>query len=377
LPFVIVAGAAVVALMSIVRFQGKNVEHPPTIAAVLTPGSVSWTSAPVPRGNTFRGITPAGLNVEIISFDAADQTVSARLSLAFTNAVVTHLRLMSARHRTLVLLMKVPPVVWAQLPVAIKLAPCVGAFFTPETCGKPIATIPLGQLLTSSGGGAARHGSSVRAVVTLPVYGWPSRFPLDTYRFITSPQITLPNRVVLATLAAGGVRNRSTVPTRVVFFGDSGLGGHTLTAYQFPPPKRRAISLIIGRPLTYQITVIVVALLPLFLGVSVVHASARQRGNDEIVEGGMTRMSSPAFDTTVAAGLIAAMLAILPLRAVLVPADLNVGGLTLLDYILVLDVLFIAAFVFFQYAKFVTKKERSDQTDASGSSAEAVETEPT
>ena len=67
------------------------------------------------------------------------------------------------------------------------------------------------------------------------------------------------------------------------------------------------------------------------------------------------------------------MLAILPLRAVLVPTGLDATGLTLLDYILVLDVLFIAAFLFFQYARFVWTP---GQTDAQESPAKDRKTEP-
>jgi len=97
------------------------------------------------------------------------------------------------------------------------------------------------------------------------------------------------------------------------------------------------------------------ALLPLFLGVVVVDASVRR---------GALKSEGPLFDLGLITGLIAAMLAILPLRAVLVPSELDVAGLTLLDYILVLDVLFIAAFLFFQYARFAWRSPMPGQTDA-------------
>jgi hypothetical protein len=61
------------------------------------------------------------------------------------------------------------------------------------------------------------------------------------------------------------------------------------------------------------------------------------------------------------------------LRAVLVPTDLNAAGLTLVDYILVLDFLCIAAFIFVQYARFVTTP---DQTDGPKPSAGGGGTEP-
>jgi hypothetical protein len=364
LPFAIVAAGgivALVALLNIASIRGELLFHTPTAAVVLQPGAIGGAVASTPGG----GVDPAQLDVGIFSFDAATQTTSVRVTLGFTDTLVTHLRLAGVSDRTLVPLAAVPYKVWAHLPVGIQITQC-GYFITAVgTCGASQVTIPLGQLVTYSGAGAASRASNVPAPVALSVFGWPNRFPSDTYQFVTFPQITLPDRVVLATSAAGGFENhRSVVPTTVALFGDPGLGDHTLTLYKGMSGHHLFIDLIIGRPLAYRVTVYAVALLPLLLGVVVVHASARLTATK--------RTSGPVFDLGVIAGLIAAMLAILPLRAVLVPTDLNVAGLTLLDYILVLDVLFIAAFVFFQYARFVTKPRVPDQM----SSAEDIEKKP-
>jgi cyclopropane-fatty-acyl-phospholipid synthase len=54
----------------------------------------------------------------------------------------------------------------------------------------------------------------------------------------------------------------------------------------------------------------------------------------------------------------------------------SVTGLTILDYILVLDLLFIATFVFFQYARFVTKRPVPGPAGPPQSPAAAIEPEP-
>jgi hypothetical protein len=243
----------------------------------------------------------------------------------------------------------VPYHVWAHLPVGIALVNCFGFFRTIETCREPNATVPLGDLVGPAGNGTyAKAGSSVKAPVTVPLFGSPERFPSDGYAFYQIPDITLPSGVLLATPAANGSENHgSDVPTTVNLYVAPGLGNHMWTAYESHFTGIWVIYVFIGRPLAYQVTVYIVALLPLLLGLVVVHASARQAA----IKG----TSGRAFDLGLIAALIAAMLAILPLRAVLVPTDLSVSSLTILDYILVLDLLFIAAFIFFQYARFVTK----------------------
>jgi hypothetical protein len=247
----------------------------------------------------------------------------------------------------LLVLSAAPYDAWANLPVGINLLSCSQEYLT-GTCATPQATIPLGQFITYAGRDAIfPGGSSVQTPVTISVFSLPDKFPLDSYQFGILPQVTLPRSVVFVTPAADGFENHgSVVPTAVSLFSAPGLGDHRLTLYESTFGHPLSIIVIIGRSFAYQATVFIVALLPLLLGVVVVHASARQAA--------MKKTSSPVLNPGVIAGLIAAMLAILPLR-VLVPANLNIEGLTTLDYILVFDVLFIAVFVFFQYARFVTK----------------------
>jgi len=293
----------------------------------------------------FPGVTPAVLSVELISLDTATRTISARLSLIFTGNLVSHLQFSSVSYPGLVPLTKVPAHVWAKLPVDIRLISC-GRVKRSGSC-PPIASIPLGQLDPYGRGGS----ESVQTAVTLPIIGWPDRFPSDTYVLTTTPEVLFPNNVSLITRAASspaspGHGPSAVVPAKTVITADSGLGGHTLTVVEGSSRTRPlVVGLLIGRPILYRITIYLVALLPLLLGAVVVHASAVKKTT-----------SGPEFDPVVIGGLIVAMLAILPLRAVLVPSDINAAGLTLVDYILVLDFLFIAAAVFYQYARFVTAR---------------------
>ena len=326
-------------LLSIRAHRGEVLGTPAQTGMSLTPGYSGWTAPKTVGGASLAGVPPASLMVEFGSLDVATETIPARVSLAFTERLVSHLRWKIPAHQALVPLAAVPYHVWARLPVGIWLTLCVDSNAGVGPCGTPTATISLGQLVTDGGRAAAVLGASVQAPVTLPVSGSATSFPSDEYGLGSDPRLTLPNGVVLASAAAGSsVNTRSAVPAKVTLFADAVFGDRWVTAFQ----SGQEIELWIRRPTAYQLTIYLMALLPLLLGVIVIHVSVRQAP--------LRRPKRPVLDLGVIAGLIAAMLAILPLRAVLVPTDLDVTGLTLLDYILVLDVLVIAAFVFFQYA---------------------------
>ena len=340
-------------LGSIRAHRGEVLGVPAQTGTSLTPGNAGWTAPNPVGGASFPGVAPASLRVEIGSLNVATETIAARVSLSFTDSLVSHLRWEIPASRTLMPLAAVPYHVWAQLPVGIWLTMCVESYAALGPCGTPTATISLGQLINDGGNTATVFGASLPATVTLPVSGTPNRFPSDEYAVGSYPKLILPNGIVLAMPTAGGsVNTRSVVPTTVTLFADAVFGDRWVTASQ----HGQGIVLLIRRPTVYQFTVFLMALLPLLLGVVVVHVSLRQAA--------LRRPKRPAFDLGLITGLIAAMLAILPLRAVLVPTELDVAGLTLLDYILVLDVLFIAAFLFFQYARFVWIPGQTDPPES-------------
>jgi hypothetical protein len=332
------------------RLGGPTAEIPATIqfpamtTTTLMPGGLSWTSAPVGLSgvNHNLSITPANLNVDLTSLDVAARTISVRLSLSFSNSMVRHLWFTDSPKSAGMPLLAAPRNKWADLLVSIQPTSCLVNFGTAENCGTPVATIPLGDLVASGGFTAATSGSSVPETVTLPVSGWPNRFPSDVYDLdMNDPGIaSLPDSVVLITnntIFAG-------VPTTVTIGADPGLADHTVTISEYSSTNGPVIDLHIGRPGLYQTTVYIVALLPLLLGIVVWHIWFNRK--------------QPSFDLGFIAGLIAAMLAILPLRAVLVPTDLDTVGLTLVDDILLLGVLLIAVLMFFQYARIIAVRPR-------------------
>jgi hypothetical protein len=151
-----------------------------------------------------------------------------------------------------------------------------------------------------------------------------------------APVITLPGTVALPSLSGSS----DGVPAAVTVSEGPGLAKYYTYAYVNSPQRHRVIGVAIHRDPNDTFMVYAVALLPLLLAVVLAHVWVRRR-------------SGPSFDLGFAAGLIAAMLAILPLRAVLVPGDVADVTPTVADDILILGVLLIAGFLFWQYARFV------------------------
>jgi hypothetical protein len=164
-----------------------------------------------------------------------------------------------------------------------------------------------------------------------------------------SPLITLPDSVSLPGLSS----RLNGLPVAVTVVEGSALAQYEVTAFVDSPQQLRIISVAISRVPWRVITVYVVALLPLLLAVVLAHVWVRRR-------------SGTNFDLGFAAGLIAAMLAILPLRAVLVPGDIVAVSPNIVDDILILGVLLIAGFLFWQYARFVggRRPPRSQAADS-------------
>ncbi|MEU1891903.1 hypothetical protein [Streptomyces pristinaespiralis] len=279
-------------------------------------------------------ITPADLEVEITSLDIPKRAVSARMSLTISDDIASSLRLNDLLTTPLP---KAPRASWTLIPVGIMLTPCLSDTMPRANCGIPAATLPLGKLVGADGKPTPR-GSVVASTVTLPVSGLPSLFPSDSYTLaINDPRATLPGSVALFSEQGPGLE----VPLTVNIYTAPALGEHSLVVVESAQKNPRVIGVIIDRPFYEQITIYLVALLPLLLGAVVAHVLFIRRQRD--------------FDLELTAGLIAVVLTILPLRSVLVPADVASIGLTFLDDILVISVLGIAALVFGQYARTVAR----------------------
>jgi len=343
LPCTIAALGTLFVLWSAVLIIGETLgnptkPYPATTTTAVVPGGEfgSYSTPSLSDFSLYPSTGAANVAVEITSLDVASQTVTARLSIDFMFVNIRQLRVFNASRSAALPLTAVRQSTWAGLPVGIHLT-CPTTYITLQNCDPPIATVPLGDVVAL--GGRASSGISLPGTVTLPVRGWPNRFPSDVYELsISNPWISLPDSVILATNSSGS-RYSDILPTTIAIAADPGLADHTLTVFEDSSSEPLTIGLRIGRSDLYQVTVYIVAFLPLLLGGVVVHIWLRRR--------------QPIFDLGFIAALIAAMLAILPLRAVLVPTDFNTTGLTLVDDILVLGVLLIAVLLFFQYARIV------------------------
>jgi hypothetical protein len=349
-PFLIVVAAAV-SVFGNMALNLRNVPqsatwpYPAQFSEELTPAGDAWRPPDSGRPD-FRG-EPGELTLEIVSLDLTSRTVSLRLWLNLSNDIVARLRILklpghkivgTIRHST-VPLRRVPRVAWARVPVGIDLTHCRASLSSPQTCGVPNVTVPLGRLVSHSGRSRSR---GVVVSVSLPFDGSPNRFPSDSYVINTSPQVVLPDAVIL------GLREYL-MPMTIWVGAGSGLAENEVTAFATNSSHGigAGIGVAMDRPLIDQLTVYVVALLPLLLAIVLAHVWVKRRGGQ-------------TFDLGFAAGLLAAMLAILPLRVVLVPSDLGAVSLTLVDDILILGILVIAGFLFWQYARFVRAPKPPD-----------------
>ncbi|WP_326665556.1 hypothetical protein [Streptomyces canus] len=331
--------------------------YPPAVTEELLPGS-SWSSNPHPSDDTGGPpMEPAELSLEIVSLDIPNRTVSARVSLALSDEIVNHLHVNEASNRAL--LSKVNKAEWEQIRVGIGITTCLTSAPTRANCGTPVTTVPLGQLMGTNG--AIQAGSFTSSPVTLPVSGSPNRFPSDVYRLaINDPEVSIPFGITLVRKSSDSTIYSFRIPVTVTLAIDPGLADHTVTAFESRQKDPRAIGLIIDRPPLEKVTIYLVALLPLLLGGIVAHVSLRRRLS--------------AFDPAFAAGLIAVILTILPLRSVLVPGNLSSVGLTLVDDILITGILVIAAFLFAHYAMTVTQTPSGpDEQEGEQASSDAAQ----
>ncbi len=342
-PLVAVAAAAVGVVGGMLgtlfgrTLLGVTVPEPPRFSNALNPAWSSWTLAPHSvDGRIVRpAVSPASLTVEVVSLDLASGTALLRVGLHLSGGMGARLRMDSAG-RSFVPLARVSRAAWAQLPVGIQLVNCADPLISIsiQRCNVPNASVPLGNLV-GGGGNVVSAGTAV-VPVSLPVDGSPNLFPSDRYVIRMSPVITLPGSISLPGLSS----YLNNVPVAVTLSEGSALAQYEVTAFVDSPQQPRIIAVEVTRASWRVITVYVVALLPLLLAVVLAHVWVRRR-------------TRPNFDLGFAAGLIAAMLAILPLRAVLVPGDVAAVSPTVVDDILILGVLLIAGFLFWQYARFV------------------------
>jgi hypothetical protein len=323
-------------------------------STLLVPSGEGWSVAPHNADGQLRpAVNPAAVTVEIASLDLPSGTALLQVGLSLSDGIVAHLRMVTAPGQAPVLLSQVPRAAWTSLPVGIQLVSCDAPFLSlaPHPCRQPEVTVPLGDLVGGDGSVASPGAAAVP--VSVPVDGSATRFPSDTYEVRTSPVITLPGSVSLPGLSSYW----DGVPVVVTVSEGSGLAQYEVTAFADGPQDPRVIGVAISRVPWKVITVYAVALLPLLLAVVLAHVW-------------VSRRNGATFDLGFAAGLIAALLAVLPLRAVLVPGDVAAASPTLVDDILILGALLIAGFLFWQYMRFVRAPIPPKSKDAASTPGE-------
>jgi len=159
--------------------------------------------------------------------------------------------------------------------------------------------------------------------VSIPINGDPRRYPLDVYRTTIPLSIDAPSQALYQSL---------TIQVRA----DPGVGGFNwsfarpLTGYTYSPNRLRTVfisqplAVKAARPAGTQLFVLCLVLVPFVLGVLAVPLLwTRPRTVDGLV------------------GVTGIMLAILPIRTVLVPGE--IGSLTLVDFALGSEMALLAA----------------------------------
>jgi hypothetical protein len=339
-------------MISMLTASGVSPTWPYSGSAPPISGGLPFLMSPTNSGTALREIYRARsalpiLYIETSSIDIPSRTISLNLSLSLSTSTIAHLRMAVSNQSKSVPLTTVPRRSWAQFQVEITLGPCLPYLSSPD-CGTTV-TVSLGRLI-SPDGTPADDAVSIPVSTVVPVDGSPARYPADSYIARITPSIIFDNPVSLDAAAARKSNGKCYVPP-VVFIstspGSSIPDNYSVTVIAESATKPMIVALIINRPVYYEITVYIAATLPLLLAIVLALAWTGDEGRSSF---------NPAF----VAGLIAAMLAILPLRAVLVPPDLGSDSLTAVDDILLLGVMFIAAFTFRQYAITVTRKGRKD-----------------
>jgi hypothetical protein len=200
----------------------------------------------------------------------------------------------------------------------------------------------LGELVREQnpgGPGWIPGGYVPLGTVTVPVAVRPDRYPLDWYATQGSFGVGLiynsppPVGFRIVTHGTPSVVTKA-LPCRVQVLADPDLSPLTLEASASPCTfPGGELSLQLHRPGETQLFVLVVALIPFVVEVLLGLALLRRRAP-----------RANGIGAEVFVGVTAVLLAILPIRLVLVPTDIT--GLTLVDYILGTEMAVLAAFAF-------------------------------
>jgi hypothetical protein len=257
--------------------------------------------------------------------DVAEGTILAEPTLCFPTARLRLIEAWDLRHP------------WRGLSPVIRYGDLVSARFAREPLmltveqllptGEQAQRIPLGRFNASPD--PAMKVLTLRPL-TLPLLGNEEDYPFDQYSLSARIDLALPQALILK---APGRPPLSSVPLRIELVAANDLRGYRVTA---GTRGRNAsglgvastgVAIRLRRVHRTQAYVIALLTIPLLLIAVLAVASRRRR----------------AGDANVVIGAAAVLLALLPIRAVLVPAD--VASLTLVDWALGAEVALLALLV--------------------------------
>jgi hypothetical protein len=272
----------------------------------------------------------ANVSINFSALDVANSSMTTRLAIELSQPVVSGLVL--SGHSASSPLNASNSRQWMGLPVTLQLVMCHYEF-RPDCMSASSLQIRLGDLLMLKGGVAS--AALVTRQLDLFADANPGAFPQDKYVVSLDPELFLPDGVKLTGTSGSSFdsvvvglnlsRGTGLVDKRVVVLHE-GIGQEEF-GYQVVVSRER-----LDQYLTYAMS-----LTPAFLGLLVLCLAF-----------GLGRRLD--FGLTVILGLLTAWLTILPLRAVLVPAELGATPLTRADDLLILDAALVLLFTVLAFA---------------------------
>lgn len=271
----------------------------------------------------------AHLRLVVIGFDPHTAAVTVSAGLCFPNEAFAHLYV-EAKHG------KPHPVLtasghligrYARLPISVVYFPAgeqEGAEESPQS-----ATTSLGALFHRAEDPLAFPRLVSLGQFTLPVFATPQKYPFDQYGLSDEFAVADLNLNLFYCTKSSKCEDVM-ISSTVEVFAESNLAPFELFASYQVHEDLPKVTLRLERTTTKQIYVVMVAVIPLFLGFLLMLLLATR----------------PTEDIgTAILGIGAVLLAILPIRLVLVPAEVN--ELTLVDYWLAVEMAALSALAAF------------------------------
>jgi heme/copper-type cytochrome/quinol oxidase subunit 2 len=353
-PYLLVVLPTILGMIAIACVAGIDLENMadtlhtdaapfPTSAPVLTltnpaqydPSDQEFDTSAQPSEG-LSGAKQANLDVQIVALNVAERSAVVDLTFGLSPWIVQHIHEIVLHNAEGVVtgafppLSASPPSSWQPLDISIRMLPCGGSTQDQLQCAQlSTISVPLSRLIAPRGNSLATQGLSL-GQVSLPISGNPSRFPSDRYELTLFPVVMLPTTLFLlfrpsdATITG---TKRIAIPTAIHLAVSASFADRKVTVAE-SDRLPFSVNVEVQRSWLDKVLIYVMATLPLVVfGVFLYVVHGRRRRNQQVLE------------TDVVVGIVGTMLAILPLRAVLVPSDLGSDNLTLVDNMLILGVL--------------------------------------